>query len=612
MRERIASGYDTFVLPFMIGMIFILVYLLVALVLVLRAMPGSDRKKLAHSLINPKILFKDIKDIFGDCILHFKIFKQKLSFGYMHASIAFGWFMIIVIGHIEVALFMPHRNGILYYPLFYRYFVEEQTQTPMGDLFFFLMDFFLLIILSGIALAIFKRIRATALGMKRTTKPSHADRIALYSLWAIFPLRLLAEGITAEISGGGFLTESTNRLLTGVFGSDINAMPFWWAYSIVLCLFFFALPFSRYMHIPTEPFFILLRNAGVKPSHPRKGAAAAEIYSCSSCGMCLDACPMNTEKENNKYSSVYFMRFLRKNNDQKTNEIADKCLMCGKCVALCPVSVDSCNLKRAQRRIKNNELPYNYNFLNNATHTNDIQTGRENSTEANNDNGVLYFAGCMTHLTPVIIKSMTTIFEKANEKYVFADKDGGVCCGRPLMLAGKSDAAKEVIEKNRELIQQSGCKTIVLSCPICMKVIKEEYNLQGITILHHTQYIDSLIQQKRLKLNKGEESFVFHDPCELGRGCNIYDEPRNVIRAIGELKKADKEKKESICCGGGLGSLTLNYDDRTKITQESLKALTIENPNKIVTACPLCMKTFGGQSKTPVIDIAQVVANNIV
>ncbi len=611
MRERIAGGYDPFVLPFMIGIIFILTYLFIALIRVLKAMPGSDRKKLALSLVNPKIMYKNIRDIIGDCLLHIKIFKRNLLLGYMHASIAFGWFMLIVIGHIEVALFVPQRNGLLYYPLFYRYFVAEQNSTLKGAFFFFLMDFFLLVVLSGIGLAMYKRIRSVALGMRRTTKPCFADRVALYCLWAIFPLRLLAEGFTAGISGGGFLTKPAHWLFASFFGNDMNVLPTWWAYSTVLGVFFLALPFSRYMHIPTEPFFIFLRNAGIKVTHPRKGIAEAEIYSCSSCGICLDACPMNTQKKNLKYSSVYFIRFQRRNNKKKINEIADKCLMCGKCVALCPVGVDSCSLKQAQRATITNTIPYNYSYLANATYTPSPDSIADNLSGSNKENGVLYFAGCMTHLTPAIIKSMTTIFEAAQEKYVFADKDGGVCCGRPLMLAGKTDAAKEVVAKNRELIQQSGCKTIVLSCPICMKVFKEEYNLQGITILHHTQYINNLIQKKRLKVGKSEESFVYHDPCELGRGCNIYNEPRNVISAIGELKKANKERKESICCGGSLGSLTLNYADRTKITQESLKALTFENPSKIVTACPLCLKTFSDQSATPVIDIAQAVANNI-
>ncbi len=607
MRERIIGGYDPFVLPFMIGMTFILVYLVIAAARVIKALPAADKKKLVLSLINPKIMYKNVRDIICDCLLHIKIFKRNLLLGYMHMSIAFGWFMLIVLGHIEVMLFVPQRNGLLYYPVFYRFFVAEQNATLKGAVFFFLMDFFLLMVLSGVGLAMYKRVRSIALGMRRTTKPCFADRIALWCLWSIFPLRLLAEGFTAGISGGSFLTKPTNMLFASFLGNDMNVMPTWWAYSTALGLFFLALPFSRYMHIPTEAFYIFLRNAGLKINHPRKGVAEAEIYSCSSCGICLDACPMNTQKKNLKYSSVYFVRFQRRNNKKKINEIADQCLMCGKCVALCPVGVDSCGLKQAQRATVTNRLPYNYSFLGSAAHTPEA-VGTENEK---NDNGVLYFAGCMTHLTPSIIKSMTSIFEAAGEKYLFADKDGGVCCGRPLMLAGKTDAAKEVIAKNTQNIMASGCKTVVLSCPICLKVLKEEYNLKGITLLHHTQYINSLIQQKRIITDKTAESFVYHDPCELGRGCGIYNEPRNVLRSIGELKKAVKEKNESICCGGSLGSLTMNYTDRVKITQESLKALTFENPDKLITACPLCLKTFSDQSQTPVIDIAQAVADHL-
>ena len=161
------------------------------------------------------------------------------------------------------------------------------------------------------------------------------------------------------------------------------------------------------------------------------------------------------------------------------------------------------------------------------------------------------------------------------------------------------------------MIQESGCRKVVLSCPICLKVLKEEYNLKGIELLHHTQFINSLIEEGKIKVQKGNESLVYHNPCELGRGCGIFKEPLNVLQQLGELKKAEKEGKESICCGGSLGSLTLSYEDRGKITQGSLDALTVNNPDKIVTACPLCLKTFADKSDRPVVDIAQIVNENI-
>ena len=608
MKERILSGYDNFVLPFMIGMVFLCIYLLIGLIRILKHIPGPDRKKLALSFINPRIIYKDCRDILCDCLLHVKIFKRKALLGYMHASIAFGWFMIIVIGHIEVALYTPQRNGLIYYPVFFRYFTMENNHTLRGAFFFFLMDFFLLVVLSGIALAMYKRVRSIALGMRRTTKPSLADRIGLYCLWAIFPLRLLAESFTAGISGGSFLTKPMNFLFANFLSNDYHILPTWWAYSTVLGTFLLVMPFTRYMHIPTEAFLILLRNAGLKVTRPRKGFAEAEIYACSSCGICLDACPMNMQKKNLKYSSVYFIRFLRRHNTRKINEIADKCLMCGKCVALCPVGVESCAIKRAQRSTVTDGLYYDYSYLKTLS---PVPANPADVSETMTDKPVLYYAGCMTHLTPGISKAMKEIFRAADIPYRFLDENGGICCGRPLMLAGKEKAARELVRKNTELIRAAGCDTLVLSCPICFKVFHEEYDLQGITILHHTQYIENLIRKGKLKLNATSRSYVYHDPCELGRGAKVYEEPRRILERMGRLVKAEKEKEESICCGGSLGSLTLNYEDRIKITRGSLKALTYNHPDNIITACPLCLKTFAAQSPVKVMDIAQAVTENL-
>lgn len=566
--------FDPFVLPFLLGMTFVLAYCAVGLIKVISQLPKDDRRKFWRSLVTPKTAWANIRDLFGDCLFHVKIWKRNPILGYMHSAIAFGWFMIIVIGHIMLFSINPLENADIsgpqrilagsYYSIFFSHFADE---TPV---FAFLMDFFLFLILSGILIAVVKRIRSKVVGVKRATKFGFADNAIRYALWTIFPLRLTAE--------------------------KTDIMAFWWLYSIDLGIFMFMLPFTRYMHIPTEALFIMLRHAGLKPREPRKGYALAQLYSCPSCGLCIDACPMSVSDEKSGNTSAYFLKKLRNNDSDEAQRIADTCLMCGKCVAVCPVSIESCDIKMSQRENVPHTVKSDHSYLGNV------------NPETKDNAKVLYFAGCMTQLTPKIMRSMKQIMDTAGESYDILDKDGGICCGRPMMLSGKKDEAQAMIARNTELIKQSGATRLVLSCPICYKVFKEEYQLEGIEILHHTQYINELIGSGKIKVEKNNIKYVYHDPCELGRAFGIYDEPRAVIGHIGNLTKAKSEKELSVCCGGSLGSMSLSQQERDEITASSVADLTHNSPDEIVTACPLCLKTFARKAPIKVKDIAEIAA----
>ena len=610
MREIYLSGFNTFVLPFMFGMVFVLGWCLIGAVRIIFQLTPTDRKKFFLSFLNPKIMLKNIRDWFCDCLFHVKLWKRNKLLGYMHSSIAFGWFMIILLGHIEVLLYTPQRIHQMWYPIFFRYFVAVTDSTMKGSFFFFLMDFFLLVVLSGIILAIIKRARSRIFGMRRTTRASLTDLIGLYSLWAIFPLRLLAEGFTADISGGSFLTKSLNLVLHSFLSDQMNMLPTWWAYSIALCIFMCILPFSRYMHIPAEILLIPMRNAGIPVRHARKGIARLQVYSCPSCGVCIDACPMGVVKANSKDATVYLNRQIKRSNETRIEEISDKCLLCGKCTAVCPVVVEGDKIRIAQRSIRPYNITPDYSNIDENSEilrVNNFVSTKNNDVLNTSNERVLYFAGCMTALTPGIRKSMESVLNKAGVSYEIMDKDGGICCGRPMLMAGRKDPAKEMIRKNTSIIKSSGATALLLSCPICLKVFKEEYELEGIEVIHHTEYIDRLIAQGRLHVESSAVRYAYHDPCELGRGCGIYEPPRRVVAAAGHLVEGTKSGKESICCGGSLGSLSLGFEQRKLMTENAITNLTAENPDAIVTACPLCKATFGRYSETPVIDIVEVI-----
>ncbi len=137
--------------------------------------------------------------------------------------------------------------------------------------------------------------------------------------------------------------------------------------------------------------------------------------------------------------------------------------------------------------------------------------------------------------------------------------------------------------------------------------------MDGIEVVHHSVFINNLLKSGQIKIKKGTETYVYHDPCELGRGAGIYEQPRELLSVAGTLKESPEERGESICCGGSLGSLTMPADKRRKITEHSLDILNTNNPDIVATACPLCMRTFSPLNyKSETADIAQIISKNLI
>jgi len=577
--------FDIFVLPFTIGLAFILAYTVIMYVRWIAGLSPIDKLKLRANFI--KTLPRSLKEIVMESLFHRKIYKKNFLLGYMHMSFAFGWLMLIVIGNIQSHLYSRDIINPPYYPIFYKFFEPYPMPFATYKVFEFIMDFLLLYILSGVFLAYIKRIRSRLLGMQSTTRHIFADRMTLTSLWLIFPLRLLAESFTSH-HRGEFLTGTLYRFFSGFLPVHHMAYPFWWAYSIALGVFFLSLPLSRYMHIITEPLLIILRNAGIKTYKEFKTYTDVELNACSRCGICIDACQMSTAARIRTVQPVYFLRDARYR--RLTPSLANHCLLCGRCNEACPVGIDQVALRIIKRKDFTLSPAY-YEYI-----------PSRQITRA----PVLYFAGCMTHLTPSIIIAMKEIFARAGEKVWWMDENGSICCGRPLIFSGNIESARVLMKKNKDLIEQSGASLLVTSCPICYRTFREDYHLR-IPVMHHTQYIYQLIKEGKLKAEKTSISTVYHDPCELGRGCGIYDEPREVLKQYATLVSSPSERNNALCCGGSLGNSEIPHERREMITRDATLQLLSTGADYLVTSCPLCKKTFSRFSPA-VIDIAQVVA----
>ena len=586
--------YAPFCLPFILGAA--LMFLIVAWKWGkwLWLLPHEDKMRILRGLPTRRTVAA-IGEVVSESLLHRRIFRVNPLLGYMHMSLAFGWFLLILTGWIETMAYLGFRWVPIQGHIFFKYFATSLEHKPVFD---FLMDLLLLFILSGVALAWGKRFWSRAMGMRRTTKHVLGDRLALSALWFIFPARLVAESATCALyGGGGFLTGS----IGGWMAAHLGVMPLmtlesvaWWFYSSCLGLFFVALPFSRYMHILTEVPLIFLRRYGVRSGEKESSYDNFQVEACSRCGICIDPCQLQSVLGINDVQSVYFLRDRRYGHLRL--QVADNCLMCGRCVEKCPVNIDLNTLRlNARDRMRNVPDERRYDYF----------KGLDRSSGTGK---VGYFAGCMTLLTPRTLSAMSAIFDAAGEEVWWADREGGVCCGRPLKLAGETDSAHKMMKYNADLFRRHGITTLVTSCPICLKVFREDYDLPGVEVLHHSEYILRLIRAGRLTPEHGTTRFTYHDPCELGRGSGIYDEPRAVIEAVGELLEPASTRENALCCGSSVANTAISDGQQVQIARAVAGELEATGAEVIVTACPLCKKAIGRGTKGEVRDLAEIVA----
>jgi Fe-S oxidoreductase len=616
-KNRKDMQFDPFVIPFDLGLYFILFYAVARSVIWFTELSRPDKLRLQRGFFG-KAFGQSLKEIFLESLIHRKILKANFRLGYMHMSLAFGWFLLILFGTLEADIFGVSHLNPPYKAIFFRFFNPDHGKTFLESSYSFLMDLILAFILSGLILAVVKRFTSKAVGMNKTTRLKTLDKIALTSLWLIFPSRLIAESLTSGAYGtGSFLTGTLGSWLASFLPAKEAAYPFWWLYSLSLGTFFILLPLTRYLHIPTELFLIFMRNSGIRTGDKAGTYSEVEVHSCSSCGMCIDQCQLSFSAGINTIQSAYLMKAIR-NNDE-IYDSAHNCLLCGRCDQICPVGIELSPIRMIQRRAGESEIRYTNTwrgyFRSKQNHSVPKQSFKNTYDFLPESNpgkaDVLYFAGCMTHLTPSIKNAMTRILDASGLNWLFIDEKGGVCCGRPLMLAGQDREARELINYNSQIIWKSGAHTLVTSCPICYKVFKDSYYLD-VEVLHHSQFIKNCIDDRSVKLNFLHKRVTYHSPCELGRNSGVYNEPKDVLRHVAKFETTDFEDENSLCCGGSLGNVILSQAHKRSIASHVTAELTRQNPDYLATACPLCKKTLAAVTKSRVADISEIVAEAIV
>jgi len=176
---------------------------------------------------------------------------------------------------------------------------------------------------------------------------------------------------------------------------------------------------------------------------------------------------------------------------------------------------------------------------------------------------------------------------------------------------------------NIEVFKMYGVKKIVTCDPHDYSILKNEYAQLGseLEVYHHSQFLDKLIAQGKLKISNqylASKTITFHDPCYLGRGNGVFDEPRNVIRSTGaHMVELKRSKIRSFCCGAGGAQMFKEAEKgKTEVFAARTEDVLEVTPDILCTACPFCMlmltdgiKYKEKQEQIKVLDIAELLAD---
>ena len=242
--------------------------------------------------------------------------------------------------------------------------------------------------------------------------------------------------------------------------------------------------------------------------------------------------------------------------------------------------------------------------------------------------GVLYWVGCagaFDERNRKVVRAMAALLRQAQIPFWVLGTDE-TCSGDPARRAGNEYLFQMLAEENVATLtaahDKHGIRTIVASCPHCFNTIRNEYpqfGLTGIEVIHHTQLLDTLVSQDRLKPMFGvsHRAIAYHDACYLGRYNDVYEPGRRVIENVpgNEVVEMDLNHRRGMCCGAGGARMWMEEHEGRRINHVRTEQALATNARAIATACPFCLvmlrdgTTDLGRDDVPVRDVAELLAD---
>ncbi len=347
----------------------------------------------------------------------------------------------------------------------------------------------------------------------------------------------------------------------------------------------------------------------------------AEVLKCSNCGFCQAACPVygvTLRPSFNARGKMLLLREVLEGRVTLDQELAENfycCTECQACTTSCAARLRADRVVRSARRTLHKQGFVPQELLKveeNVFKTGNVFGGpmservevlppslkaKTLQSPLKSEATTLLFMGCLpSYLDMKIVPSFVAAMERGGIDFTVLGAEEE-CCGLPLYLSGSEDFELQAA-KILKRIKATRAKQIITPCAGCYKSFKELYpsfSDLGIEVLHSLQFLESLVMRGSIKLTKElPKKVTYHDPCDLGRGFGIFEEPRRILKRIPglELVEMDRNRTDARCCGGG-GSLQVHHPHLAVAMAEArVRDALAVGAEIIVSACPACKDNF--------------------
>ncbi|CAI8290159.1 MAG: Anaerobic glycerol-3-phosphate dehydrogenase subunit C [Euryarchaeota archaeon UBA443] len=330
-----------------------------------------------------------------------------------------------------------------------------------------------------------------------------------------------------------------------------------------------------------------------------------EMNKCYGCDLCDDACPVRLFNGGDKLNIIY-----NSWNNEDDGVPMYSCLTCTACTNACPQLVDYDSYVDIRRSLivggPATEIP----------HTVLQAVLAAEAEEASNEDfipveeypipsNVGYYPGCVDYLDQEMVFSHVnegemnlgdsttaafTLFEEMGHDVSYLGRDFLKCCGHDQKWQGLTEVFDKLKAYNQKKIEASGIDTLVSSCAECFRTFARDYELDGVKVMHTTEYL--IENGFDMQLSTDATTVTYHDPCRLGRQMGIYEEPRELINAVEgvDLVEMEHHGEDAMCCG--VSSMMSCNENARALRVARMEEIKSTGADTMLTSCPKCVSHF--------------------